>query len=289
VQILPEFRDEPANLQLVRVRSQDGQLVPMTNAVRIVYVDGPVEIQREGRARTIVLSANPGLGVPLSELTVKLEKWATEVGIASPYQIVADGSARQMAEMGAGILFAFALSLVAIYMVLASLFNSLTQPFTIMMSAPFSFIGGFLALKLAGMPLDMMSGIGLLVLMGLVMKNGILVVDYINQLRAEGLSKEEAILRAGPVRMRPVLMTSIALIAGLVPVVTSDRVGAEFRAPMGVITIGGLATSTLLTLVMVPVIYSLIDSAETGVARLWRRIFAGRPAVGDRDVAEQAS
>ena len=202
IQVLPEFRDEPANLHLVRIRSRDGQLVPLTNAVRLVHIDGPIEIQREDRARTIVLSANPGLDVPLSELTQKLERWGAEVGIEPPFQLVADGSARQMAEMGAGIVFAFGLSLAAIYMVLASLFNSLTQPFAIMMSAPFSFIGGFLALKLAGMPIDMMSGIGLLVLMGLVMKNGILVVDYINQLRAEGLSKEEEILRAGPVRTR---------------------------------------------------------------------------------------
>ena len=148
-----------------------------------------------------------------------------------------------------------------------------------MMSAPFSFIGGFLALKLAGMPLDMMSGIGLLVLMGLVMKNGILVVDYINQLRADGMSKREAILKAGPVRMRPVLMTSIALIAGLIPVVTSDSVGAEFRAPMGVITMGGLATSTLLTLVMVPVIYNLVDAAEVAVVRFAQRMFRRAPRV----------
>jgi HAE1 family hydrophobic/amphiphilic exporter-1 len=277
VQVLPEFRDDPANLHLVRVRSQDGQLVPMTNVVSLVHVDGPVEIQREARARTIALSANPNVDVPLSVLTRKLEQWKDEVGIEAPFELVADGSARQMAEMGAGIVFAFGLSLVAIYMVLASLFNSLTQPFTIMMSAPFSFIGGFLALKLAGMPIDMMSGIGLLVLMGLVMKNGILVVDYINQLRAEGLSKRDAILQAGPVRMRPVLMTSISLIAGLIPVVVSDSVGAEFRAPMGVITIGGLLTSTLLTLVMVPVIYSLVDSLEGAVARAWRRL-VGRPS-----------
>jgi HAE1 family hydrophobic/amphiphilic exporter-1 len=139
------------------------------------------------------------------------------------------------------------------------------------MSAPLSFIGGFLALKLAGMALDMMSGIGLLVLMGLVMKNGILLVDYTNRLRERGRSLEAANLEAGPVRMRPVLMTSCALICGMLPVVLTNALGSEFRAPMGMITIGGLLTSTLLTLVVVQVIYSLIEAATT-----WSRQASGR-------------
>jgi HAE1 family hydrophobic/amphiphilic exporter-1 len=145
------------------------------------------------------------------------------------------------------------LGLIALYMVLASLFNSLTHPFTIMTSAPLSFIGGFVALKLTGNSLDMMSGIGLLVLMGLVMKNGILLVDYTNQLREAGHSREEAILRA---------------------------VGAEFRAPMGMITIGGLITSTALTLVVVPVVYSLVDEATVLAKRGARRLRAALLRIG---------
>jgi HAE1 family hydrophobic/amphiphilic exporter-1 len=176
--------------------------------------------------------------------------------------------------------------MVSIYMILASLFNSVTHPFTIMMSAPLSFIGGFLALKLAGMSLDMMSGMGLLVLMGLVMKNGILLVDYTNQLREQGLARDEAILRAGPVRLRPVLMTSAALVFGLLPMALSNATGAEFRAPMAVIVIGGLVTSTLLTLVVVPVFYTLVDGGTlwlrralaTGMAKLRRRPAPARTA-----------
>jgi HAE1 family hydrophobic/amphiphilic exporter-1 len=148
-----------------------------------------------------------------------------------------------------------------------------------MMSAPLSFIGGFLALKLAGMSLDMMSGMGLLVLMGLVMKNGILLVDYTNQLREQGMERNQAILRAGPVRLRPVLMTSAALVFGLLPMALSNATGAQFRAPMAVIVIGGLATSTALTLVVVPVFYTLVDGGTAwlksalagGIARLRRR------------------
>jgi HAE1 family hydrophobic/amphiphilic exporter-1 len=186
-----------------------------------------------------------------------------------------------MAETGQDILFAFGLGLTALYMVLASLFNSLTHPLTIMISAPLSFIGGFLALKVFGMPLDMMSGIGLLVLMGLVMKNGILLVEYANQLREQdGRSAAEAMLAAGRVRMRPVLMTAFTLVFGLLPTVLSDGVGAEFRAPMAVITIGGLLTSTLLTLVIVPVAYCLIDAATQRALALlaWRAGGAPREA-----------
>jgi len=161
-------------------------------------------------------------------------------------------------------------------MVLASLFNSLVHPFTIMISAPLSFLGGFLALKLAGMSLDMMSGIGVLVLMGLVMKNGILLVDYIGQLRREGRTRTEAILEAGPIRMRPVLMTSGALIGGMLPAVFSTGTGSEFFRPMAVIMIGGLVTSTLLTLVVVPVLYSLLDSGTDRVLALGRRLRPGR-------------
>jgi HAE1 family hydrophobic/amphiphilic exporter-1 len=156
-----------------------------------------------------------------------------------------------------------------------------------MMSAPLSFIGGLLALYLTGLPLDLMSGIGLLVLMGLVMKNGILLVDYTNQLRADGRSREEAVLEAGPIRMRPVLMTTGALIFGMLPVAIGAGAGAEFRQPMGVITVGGLLTSTLLTLIVVPVVYCLFDQIPEQMRALLRRLL-GR-GVEKADAPEPAA
>jgi HAE1 family hydrophobic/amphiphilic exporter-1 len=280
IQVLPEYRDDPGKLDLIRVRSLRGELVPLTNAARVRFEEGPVEIRRENRTRQITVRANMAGGIPLGNGATKLERWGRELGIAPPDELVAGGSARTMQEMGADILFAFTLGLIALYMVLASLFNSLTHPFTIMTSAPLSFIGGFVALKLTGNSLDMMSGIGLLVLMGLVMKNGILLVDYTNQLREAGHSREEAILLAGPVRMRPVLMTSGALIFGMLPLTFSGGVGAEFRAPMGMITIGGLITSTALTLVVVPVVYSLVDEATVLAKRGARRLRAALLRIG---------
>jgi HAE1 family hydrophobic/amphiphilic exporter-1 len=270
VQVLPEYRDDPRRLDLIRLRSSGGELVPLTNAARLRVEEGPVEIRRENRTREIRISANMAAGATLGEGAMRLEAWGRELGIDAPDALVPGGGARTMQEMADDITFAFALALAALYMILASLFNSLTHPFTIMTSAPLAFIGGFVALKLSGMSLDMMSGIGLLVLLGLVMKNGILLVDYINQLRSRGLPLEEAILEAGPVRMRPVLMTSGALIFGLMPTVLSQGVGVEFRAPMAMITIGGLVTSTALTLVVVPVFYSVIDQA-TGLLLRWSR------------------
>jgi HAE1 family hydrophobic/amphiphilic exporter-1 len=279
VQVLPEYRDDPAKIDLIRVRSLRGELVPITSAASVRLGEGPVEIRRENRTREIAINANMASGIPLSVGTAKFEAWGAELGIQPPDEIVAGGRVRTMDELVEDVSFAFGLGLLALYMILASLFNSFTHPFTIMMSAPLSFIGGFLALKLLGMSLDMMSSVGLLVLMGLVMKNGILLVDYTNQLREAGRSREEALLEAGPVRMRPVLMTSGALIFGMLPMVLTEAIGAEFRAPMAAITIGGLITSTLLTLIVVPVVYSVVDAGtvrlQTGFGRL-RAVVARR-------------
>jgi HAE1 family hydrophobic/amphiphilic exporter-1 len=152
-------------------------------------------------------------------------------------------------------------------MILAAQFNSFVHPFTIMMSAPLSFIGAFAALLLTGSSLDVMGQIAFLMLMGIVMKNGILLVDYINTLRSRGLGLREAVLEAGPTRMRPVLMTAVSTIFGFLPLAIGHGDGSEWRNPMGLVGIGGLAVSTALTLLVVPVVYTLIDDAQSAVLR----------------------
>ena len=280
MQVLPEYRDDPERLDLIHVRGAGGKLIPITNVARARIGSGPVSIERENRARRIVVDANTAPGVAMSTVTSRILSWGPELDVQPPDKLVPSGRVRSMDETAVSILFAFALALLAIYMVLASLFNSLVHPFTIMISAPLSFIGGFLALKLSGTHLDMMSAIAFLVLMGMVMKNGILLVDYTNQLRAEGRSRIDAALTAAPERLRPVLMTSVALILGLVPTALSTGAGAESRAAMAVLTIGGMATSTLLTLLVVPVVYVMLDALIEGVRerrqRLWTRIRRGR-------------
>jgi HAE1 family hydrophobic/amphiphilic exporter-1 len=272
VQVLPEYRDDPSKLDLIRVRSLRGELVPLSAAASIRVESGPVDIRRHNRSRMIRLYANTTPGFSLDRAVRQLEAWADESGIAPPYALVPGGNAEDQALAGADIAFAFVLGMLAIYMILASLFDSFAHPLTIMTSAPLSFVGGFFALKLANQSIDIMGAMGLLVLMGLVMKNGILLVDYTNQLRERGMARDEAILRAGPMRMRPVLMTSAALIFGLLPLALSNATGAEFRAPMAIIVIGGLVTSTALTLVVVPVFYSLVDDASERSKRGMERL-----------------
>jgi HAE1 family hydrophobic/amphiphilic exporter-1 len=262
VQVLPEYRDDPGKLDLIRVRTLRGELVPITSAANVRNESGAVEVKRHNRARMVRLYAGNAPGTSLDQTVRKMKGFAREVGIAPPYTLVPGGAAQSQGEAAADLGFALVLAMLSIYMILASLFNSLTHPLTIMTSAPLSFVGGFFALKLAGKSFDIMGAMGLLVLMGLVMKNGILLVDYTNQLRQQGLTRDDAILRAGPVRMRPVLMTSAALVLGLLPMALSNATGAEFRSPMAVIVIGGLATSTALTLMVVPVFYALIDGAS---------------------------
>ncbi|HEU4428391.1 MAG TPA: efflux RND transporter permease subunit, partial [Myxococcota bacterium] len=274
VQVLPEYRDDPSKLDLIRVRSLRGQLVPIASAVAIRSESGAVEVRRHNRARMVRLYASKAPGTSMQDAREKLERFGAEVGIAPPYVLDAGGAAESEAESAADLGFALGLAMISIYMILASLFNSLTHPLTIMTSAPLSFVGGFFALKLSGMSFDIMGAMGLLVLMGLVMKNGILLVDYTNQLREQGMPRDEAILRAGPVRMRPVLMTSAALVLGLLPMALSNATGAEFRAPMAMIVIGGLATSTALTLMVVPVFYALIDGASMRVRAAAARAIA---------------
>jgi HAE1 family hydrophobic/amphiphilic exporter-1 len=167
------------------------------------------------------------------------------------------------------------LAVVFIYLILASQFGSFLQPLAIMLSLPLSLIGVVLALLLTGDTLNMMSMIGLIMLMGLVTKNAILLIDNANQRRAEGLARPEAIATAGEIRLRPIVMTTVAMIAGMLPIALAIGKGAEMRAPMARAVIGGLISSTLLTLVVVPVVYTYLDDLAAWIKR---RVGSAKPA-----------
>jgi HAE1 family hydrophobic/amphiphilic exporter-1 len=275
VQVQPRYRDDPAELDLLQVRSQNGALVPLRNLVTARIGSGPMQIDRENRSRSIRIYGNlddKAAGTADAEVV----RFGRELGIGGEYQLEAIGPSQRLRETTAAVGFAFVMALVAIYMILASQFDSFVHPFTIMLSAPLSFIGAFAAIAVVGWPLDLMGQISFLMLMGIVMKNGILLVDYTNTLRHRGMPLREAVLEAGPVRMRPVLMTAVSTIFGMLPVAFSSGDGSEWRNPMGVIAVGGLITSTMLTLLVVPVVYTLIDDAEHWLARVVR---LGRPRV----------
>jgi len=266
VQVLPEYRDDPDKLALVSVRAPTGALVPLRNLVNPRVGSGPVQIERESRTRSITVRGNLD-GKAAGEADVEITGFAKELGIGGEYEFAAVGPSERLRESLSAILFAFVLALVAIYMILAAQFNSFVHPFTIMLSAPLSFIGSFAAVWLMGMQLDTLGQIAFLMLMGIVMKNGILLVDYTNTVRRRGVSAREAVLEAGPVRLRPVLMTAVSTIFGMIPLAVGTGDGSEWRSPMAVVSIGGLVASTLLTLLIVPIAYTLFDDAQRALKR----------------------
>jgi HAE1 family hydrophobic/amphiphilic exporter-1 len=266
VQVRPEYRDEIGELGLVRVRAASGALVPLDNLVRPRIGSGPVQIDRESRTRAITLYGNLD-GKSAGEADLEVRRFVRDLDIASEYEFEPVGPSKRLRETASAVLFAFGLALIAIYMILAAQFNSFVHPFTIMISAPLSFVGAFAALLLSGSSLDVMGQIAFLMLMGIVMKNGILLVDYIYTLRRRGRGLREAVMEAGPTRMRPVLMTAASTIFGFLPLAIGQGDGSEWRSPMGLVGIGGLAVSTALTLLVVPIVYTLIDDAQGAVLR----------------------
>jgi len=191
-------------------------------------------------------------------------------------------------ESMANMLITLLLAVVFVYIVLAAQFDSFVHPFSIMLALPMSIIGAVLALLIFSSSLSVMSMIGIIMLMGLVTKNGILLVDYTNVLRERGMSRFDALVKAGPTRLRPILMTTFAMIFGMMPVAMALGEGAEFRAPMGQAVIGGLITSTLLTLFIVPVVYSILD--DLGSKRLFgfiRKLIPGNNKKLNQAVTEK--
>jgi multidrug efflux pump subunit AcrB len=181
------------------------------------------------------------------------------------------GDAEELKSMFRNMLQTLALAVIFIYLILASQFGSFLHPFAIMLSLPLSLVGVALALLSTGDTLNIMSMIGLIMLMGLVTKNAILLVDFTNQAKAAGMSRNEALIKAGSTRLRPIVMTTLAMIFGMLPLALAIGAGAEMRAPMARAVIGGLITSTLLTLIVVPVVYSHLDGLRPESVRAWFR------------------
>lgn len=258
--LTPEDRMNPGDIGRLSVRSKDGRLVELSNIVKIQEAGGPSIINRVDRQRAITLFANLE-GKPLGQAKAELDAISAKV-LPADYSVSYKGMADMMGESFQYLMFALVLGIILAYMILASQFESFIHPVTVLLSLPLSFIGAFGALLITGKTLNIFSFIGLILLMGLVKKNAILLVDYTNTLRARGMERKEAILQAGPVRLRPILMTTFAIVFGMMPIAIGIGEGAETRAPMAITTIGGLLTSLVLTLVVVPVVYDLFDELQ---------------------------
>ncbi len=267
------FRMSPGDIRLLSVRNDRGELVSLQNLIRTEEESGPVQIDRYNRARKITVLANLDRSRKvLGEAVAELTRFAGEADLPAGYGFGFTGQAENMKESFENLLFALFLAVIIVYMVLASQFESFIHPFTIMLSLPLSVVGALGALVASGLTMSIFGMIGIIMLMGLVTKNAILLIDYTNTLRRrDGLERDAAILKAGPVRLRPILMTTLAVIFGMLPVALGKGAGSESRAPMAVAVIGGLATSTLLTLLVVPVVYSLLDDLRSGRAFRWLR------------------
>jgi HAE1 family hydrophobic/amphiphilic exporter-1 len=282
LQLPPEVRADPDAIGALTLRSPRGELLEVRSLARLVTGEGPSQIERQALKRQITVLADLKES-SLGEAMSFLDGVAKELppGIQHDFE----GQGKELGNTGREFLMAILLGIILIYMILAAQFESLLDPITIMLSLPLSVIGAIGALLVVHEYMSMMAMIGMIMLAGLVTKNGILIVEFTNQLRASGRSARSALLEAGPLRLRPILMTTVAMIAGMIPVALARGDGAETRTGMAWAIIGGLAASTVLTLVVVPVVYAMVD----GLRRKHTARHQAFPAPGlvesDRDEA----
>jgi multidrug efflux pump len=257
VQLEARDRSTPADLSSIFVRARDGRLVQLSNLVKVRETVGPKELNHFNRLRATILSANVAPGYTLGEALEFLEGAAKEVLDASA-RTELDGPSREFRESGATLAVTFVLALAFIYLVLAAQFESFRSPFVIMLTVPLAMTGALAALKLTGGTLNVYSQIGLVMLIGLITKHGILIVEFANQLREQGREAAEAVLEAATLRLRPILMTTGAMVLGALPLALATGAGSEARQPIGWVIVGGLALGTVFTLYVIPTAYLLI-------------------------------
>lgn len=263
---------------------QNGQpiLVPLSQVANFSETLGAPQINRRSLFREVVVQANTD-GRPAGDIGADITKIQNEMKLPPGYSFAVQGSNKDMAESIGYATTALGLAIVFIYMLLGSQFNSFLYPVAIMASLPLSLIGVFFALFLFGSSLNMFSIIGIIMLMGLVCKNAILLIDFIKESLSNGLSRNEAIMLAGQTRLRPILMTTAAMVMGMVPLALGIGEGSEQQAPMAHAIIGGVITSTLLTLIVVPVIYTYLDDGKQRFLRLFAKKKAEPPAIERHD------
>ena len=274
------FRRTPESIAAATVRTGTGELVQLRNLLALNEGAGPAAIERLNRQRQISVSANPAPGRAQAEGQKAVEETFRSLDMEPGYSLVTSGSSKELGRAAYYFGIAFALSFVFMYMVLAAQFESFIHPITILLTLPLAVPFGLLASLLFGQQLNIYSALGVLLLFGIVKKNAILQIDHTIGLRAKGMERYEAIIQANRDRLRPILMTTLALIAGMLPLCIGSGPGAETNRSIGILVAGGQAMCLLLTLLAVPVFYSLFEDASHSpawgrVARRWERATAG--------------
>jgi len=257
VQLEAKDRSRPVDLTSIYVRTRDGQLVQLSNLVKVSETVSAKELNHFNRQRAAIISANISPGYTLGEALEFMDRAAAEV-LPSSARTELDGVSREFRESGASLVFAFALALVFIYLMLSAQFESFVSPFVIILTVPLAALGALLALLLTGGTLNVYSKVGLVMLIGLITKHGILIVEFANQLREKGMQGKQAIVEAAALRLRPILMTTGAMVLGALPLALATGAGAEARQPIGWVIVGGLLVGTVFTLYVIPTAYMLL-------------------------------
>jgi len=266
-------RSAPGRIAELGIPTRDGRLVRLDQLVHLEPAMTAPRVDRLDRQRQVSLRASIAPGYALADRLDALRKIAADMNLPPTYTTRVSGRGRELERTFTEFLWAFALSVVLMYIILASQFESLVHPLTILLSLPLAVPFALWSLDVSGNTLNLYSALGILVLFGVVKKNAILQIDHTNQLRARGLARRQAILRANRDRLRPILMTTLSLVAGMLPLALGSGPGAEERRAVAVVVIGGQSLSLLLTLIVTPVAYSWFDD----LGRLFRRREARAP------------
>jgi multidrug efflux pump len=282
VQLDPRERATPSDMTGLYLRGRDSQLVKLEAVASVKEGVGPRELNHFNRVRSATLTASLAPGFTLGEAIDSLQRIANEVLPRGSSTALA-GESRELEESGSSLYFAFLLALVVVFMVLASQFESLIHPFTVLLAVPLAVTGALLTLWIAGSTINLYSQIGMILLIGLVTKNSILLVEYANQLKARGLATVDAVREAGRIRLRPILMTSVATVMGAVPIALGLGAGSASRRPLGYAIVGGVLLSTLLTLFLVPVVYLAFDQLSLRNRARPARLAPREPAVAEAE------
>lgn len=266
ITIYPETSIDPmlSTIENIYVSTARGAKIPLQEVVDIVRAEGYSQIERVNGARKVTISAGVtgrALGDVVKDIEAKLNQYDVEAG----YKITFGGEVEQMQDAFGRLLVALLLAVALVYMVMAAQFESLINPFIIMFVVPLAFVGAMIALFLAGVTLSIPTMIGFVMLTGIIVNNGIVLIDYMNTLKEKGLSTRDAILEAGPTRLQPILMTTLTTVIGLIPMALGIGEGSEIQMPLALTVIGGLIFGTVLTLVIVPVLYSYTEGRKDRV------------------------
>ena len=257
VQTLPSARNTPDDIDVIQVRGRNDTMIPLSSLVKVRESVSPRELNHFGQRRSVSITANLAADYSLGEALKFMDETAAKV-LKPGYTTELNGTSREFKNSQGALVIVFVLALLFIFLVLAAQFESFVDPFVIMLSVPLSMIGALLALKFTGGSLNVYSQIGLITLVGLITKHGILIVEFTNQLREQGMAMQEALIKASAQRLRPILMTTGAMVLGAVPLALATGAGAESRTQIGWVIVGGMSLGTVLAVFVVPTMYSLL-------------------------------